>query len=90
MTLYPSTREKPEHVTAGFVRRTSRWGLTVNVSKTKGMTFGDGLSVADIASLQTDSGEIKMVSNFTYTLGQWCLVMVRSWKIFAVGWLKPH
>ena len=66
LALYASTREKLERVTAGFVRMTSRWGLTVNVSKTKGMAFGDGLSAADIAPLQTDSGEIEMVNNFTY------------------------
>ena len=33
---------------ARFVRRTSVWGLTVSVSKTKGMASGDGLSAADI------------------------------------------
>ena len=30
------------------------------------MAFGDGLSAVDIAPLQTDSGEIEMVNNFTY------------------------
>ena len=39
------------------------WGLTV---KTKGMASCDDLSAAHIASLQTDSGEIEMVNNFTY------------------------
>ena len=40
------------------------WGLTV---KTKGMaSCDDDLSAAHIASLQTDSGEIEMVNNFTY------------------------
>ena len=29
----------------------------VSVSKTKGMASGDGLSVADIAPLQTDRGD---------------------------------
>ena len=37
--------------------------LIDNVSKTKGMAFGDGLSAADIAPLQTDSEEIEMVNN---------------------------
>ena len=36
-------------------RRTSKWALSVNVSKTKGMAFGDGLSATDITPLQTDS-----------------------------------
>ena len=49
LALYASTCEKLEHVTAGPVKRTNRWGLTVTVSKTKGMASGDGLSVADIA-----------------------------------------
>ena len=49
LALYVSTCEKLEHMTAGFVKRTSRWGLTVSVCKTKGMASGDGLSVADIA-----------------------------------------
>ena len=61
-----NTHEKLEHVTAGSVRKTSRWSLTVNVSKTKGMASRDGLSAADIAPLQTVSGEIEMVDNFTY------------------------
>lgn len=65
LALYASTCEKLEHVTVGFVKRTSRWGLTVSVSKTKGMVSGDGLTVADIVPLQTD-GEIEIVSNFTY------------------------
>ena len=30
------------------------------------MASGDGLSAADIAPLQTDGGETKMVNNFTY------------------------
>ena len=52
LALYASTREKLEHVTAGFVRRSSRWSLTVNVSKSKpGMAFGDGLSAIDIAAM---------------------------------------
>ena len=42
------------------------WGLTVNVSKTKGMASCDGLSAADIALLQTDGGEIEMGNNFIY------------------------
>ena len=39
--------------------------MTVGVSKTKGMAFGDGLSVADIAPLR-DCGEIEMVNSFTF------------------------
>ena len=65
LALYASTCEKLEHMTLGFLKRTSRWDLTVSVSKAKGMVSGDGLSVADIAPLQTD-GEIEIVNNFTY------------------------
>ena len=48
-------------MTAGSVRKTSRWSLTVNNSKTKGMASGDGWSAADIAPLhmgQESIGEI--------------------------------
>ena len=58
---------------------------------TKGMASGDGLIAADTLPLQTDSGEIKMVNNFTY-LGS---VVSSDGEIFkvkisAVGWLKLH
>ena len=66
LALYASSREKLEHVTTGFVRRTGRWGMTVSVPKTKGMAFGDGLSAADTALLQTDGRDIQNVDNFTY------------------------
>jgi len=48
------------------VKRKGRWSLTVSVPKTKRVAFGDGLSVADIAPLQTNGGEIEMVNNFTH------------------------
>jgi len=64
--LYASSRDRLESVTTGFVRRSSKWGLTVSVSKTKGMSFGDSLSVADTAPLQCDCEEIEMVNSFTY------------------------
>ena len=50
------------------------------------LASGDGLIAADIAPLQTDGREIEMVKNFTYL--QWYLLMLRSWKISGVGWLK--
>ena len=56
LALYTSTREKLELVTAGFV---SRWGLTVIVSKTKGMASGDGLSAADIAHYRLIVGRLR-------------------------------
>ena len=42
------------------------WSRTGNVSKTKRMTSGDGLSAGDIVPLQTDDGEIEMVNNIIY------------------------
>ena len=66
LALYASNRDNLGAVTTEFVRTTGKWGLTVSVSKRKGMAFGDGLSVADTAPLQTDDGEIEMVNSFTY------------------------
>ena len=66
LALYTFTCEswKPGTCDCRFVRRASRWALLiVNVSKTKGMAFGDGMSAADIAPLQTDSEESEMVTN---------------------------
>ena len=70
--LHDSSHDKLEGVTSGFVKRKGRWSLTVSVPKTKRVAFGDGLSVADIAPLQTNGGEIEMVNNFTHRFsGVW-------------------
>ena len=52
------------------------WDLTV---KTQGMASCDDLSAAHIASLQTDSGEIEMVNNFTYLGSVVCIF--RWWEL---------
>ena len=47
LALFASTRDKLENVTAGFVKETGRWGLTVSITKTKGMVSGEGLADSD-------------------------------------------
>ena len=60
LALFASTRDKLENVTAGFVKETGRWGLTVSITKTKGMASDD------TAPVQIEDGEIEMVECFTY------------------------
>ena len=66
LALFASTRDKLENVTVGFVKETGRWGLTVNVTKTKGMASGEDLADSDTAPVQVEDGEIEMVERFTY------------------------
>ena len=49
-------------MTAGSIKKTSRWSLTVNVSKTKEIASGDGWSAADIAPLHMGLESIGEIS----------------------------
>ena len=65
--VYAHTREAFEQATGEFVRTASRWGLTVSVKKTKGMTVGQLEGVEDDSPVQqVEDGAIEMVSEFTY------------------------
>ena len=66
LALFASTRDKLENVTVGFVKETGRWGLTVGITKTKGMALGEGLVDIDTVPVQIKDGEIEMVERFTY------------------------
>ena len=49
-----------------FVSGASAWGLTVITEKTKGMAMGEELSNEDVAPVQVEGGEIKMVEQVSY------------------------
>ena len=66
LALFASTRDKLENVTVRFVKEAGRWGLTVSVTKTKGMASGEDLADSDTAPVQVEDDEIEMVERFTY------------------------
>ena len=66
LALFASTRGKLENVTVGFMKETGRWGLTVSVTKTKGMASSEDLADSDTAPVQVEDDEIEMVERFTY------------------------
>ena len=49
-----------------FVQKASRWGLTVNIRRTKGMAVRRLITAADIRPVQLEDGEVEMVNEFTY------------------------
>ena len=55
-----------EKATEQFVNTASRWGLTVNINKTKGMVVGNQVSSIDTLPVQLDEGKLEMVQDFTY------------------------
>lgn len=50
----------------GFVSVADDWGLTVSVSKTKGMIVGRSLNESDINPVQVDIGLLEIVDQFTH------------------------
>ena len=50
----------------GFVKTARRWGLTVNIKKTKGMAVRWSMGVMDSSPVQLEDGTIETVSDFTY------------------------
>ena len=49
-----------------FVNAASRWGLTVKISKMKGMVVGNQESSIDTLPVRHEEGELEWVQDFTY------------------------
>ena len=49
-----------------FIEGASKWRLTLNIEKMKGMAVGERLVDKDVASVQVEGGEIEMVEHFAY------------------------
>ena len=54
VAMYATSREAFESATRSFVDAASKWGLTVNIAKTKGMFIGNN------RTLQLDTGQIEV------------------------------
>ena len=48
------------------------WGLTVSVSKTKGMVVGQSMNVNNMSPVQVDGGTLEIVNQFTYLCAEIC------------------
>lgn len=64
--LYASSRDELEEVARSFVGTAQQWGLTVSLSKTKGMACGSSLENVDHCSIQLEEGCLEMVDGFLY------------------------
>ena len=64
--VYAATWEAFEQATTEFVQTASRWGLTVNIRRTKGVAVGRLIPAPDTRPVQLEDGEVEMVNEFTY------------------------
>ena len=62
VALYSLSRESFEKCTTSFITCTSEWGLTVSLTKTKGLVVGGG----DKGGVNVRGGVIEVVEEFTY------------------------
>ena len=67
--IYATSHEAFESVTVKIVKSASKWGLTVNIHKTKGMVIGNHHAPTDTSPVQLIDGQIEIVRNFTYLGG---------------------
>ena len=65
--LYSSTRAAFENTTKSFVAEAFKWGITVNIQKTKEMVVGEtNEDIGATAPVELENGAIEMVDDFTY------------------------
>ena len=64
--LYSTSRDGFESSTKGFAAVAAEWGMTVSVSKTKGMIVGSNLKESDMDPVQVAGGSLEIVDRFTY------------------------
>ena len=66
--MLPSTAGSgiPSRASSEFARTAAKWGLSVNVQKTKALIMGGHLTPANTLPVQVSSGAIEVVSGFTY------------------------
>ena len=65
-TLYASSREGFEAVASSFIAVTKGWGLTVSLTKSKGMVAGTGVDSAVLSPLTIEGDVIDIVESIQY------------------------
>ena len=66
VALYSGSHHDFVTIAKKFVNVAKKWGLTVNIQKTKGMVMSEMVSDSDVCPIQVEGGEIEMVDCFTY------------------------
>lgn len=66
VALYATSRASFETVAKSIVHESKRWGMTVSLTKTKGMVLGQSVSEGDTEPVSVEGGEIEVVESFSY------------------------